>query len=259
MTAKTIARTPTNGIIALKGVNKSKREGAYLRIAPLSFVENLSRVETIANLQIALGAKPTDDEVKVAQVEWTIGRVASRLPAGEFPKDASDNADKLEYARKLVTLYAAPPKEGTKARKLRAGQLGRRSPVQHKVVRAAEEAWSQVKAELGHGTAQTQAQRNAAKPTRATNANPVRGDGKGATPDHARLVTPAKAQTVDEVCAYVTTQAATLLAFANKNARLLPTDFGQAIQAFKSAINAAANAHEVRKAEAEGRKAEKQK
>lgn len=236
-------------VIALKGKGKAARELAYMQIAPLSFVENISRVESIANLRAALGAAPTEAELKTAQAEWGIGRVASRLPAGEFPKGCTDDAAKLDFARDLVLYYAAPAQEGKQARKLRAGQKGRRSVVQHKVCRAADEAWSQIKAELGLGTAQTQAERNKAK--RSTNANPVRGDGKGATkPSHSELVKPAAALTADEAVSYVTTQAATLLAFANKNAKLLPTDFGMAIQAFKSAINKAANEREVRKAAA---------
>src|SRR3546814_11000900 len=40
-------------------------------------------------------------------------------------------------------------------------------------------AWSMVMAELGLGQAKTQSQKDNQKKTRATNANPVRGDGKG--------------------------------------------------------------------------------
>lgn len=236
-------------VITLKGKGKAAREVAYMQIAPLSFIENASRVDTIENLRKALGNAPTEAETKTAQTEWTIGRVASRLPNSELPSGTKSDEDRLDFARKLVMHYAAPAQEGKTARKLRAGQLGRRSALQHKVCRAADEAWSQVKAELGLGQAQTQAERNKAK--RSTNGNPVRGDGKGAAkPEHSELVKPAAALTADDAVSYVTTQAATLLAFANKNAKLLPTDFGMAIQAFKSAINKAANEHEVRKASA---------
>ena len=244
-------------VITLKGRGKAKREGAYMQIAPLSFVENLSRAETIDNLRIALGASPSEAETKTAQTEWIIGRVAARLGASDFPKECREDADKLEFARKLVTNYAAPPKEGSKPRALRAGQLGRRSPTQHKVVRAAEEAWSLVKAELGLGAARTLKEKNAkqqAKAKRSTNNNPVRGDGKsdkGAAPDHSQLVAkPDKAASQEAACQHIVTQASALLAFANKNAALLPTDFGMAVQAFKSAVSKAMNAHEERKAAA---------
>ena len=48
--------------------------------------------------------------------------------------------------------------------------------------------------------------------------------------------------------AYLLQQASNLLAYANKYAKVIPTDAGTAVQAFKSAMNAAANAHAVRKA-----------
>lgn len=246
-------------VITLKGKGKAARELAYMQIAPLSFVENISRVESIANLRAALGNAPSEAELKTAQTEWCIGRLASRLPRSEFDKavDYSDDAARLEFARKLVLNYAAPVKPGTTARKLRAGQLGRRNEAQHKACRAADEAWSQVKAELGHGTAQTQKERNASKATRSTNANPVRGatkakDAATTVPTHAELVTPAKPATVGEVCGYIESMAATLLAFCNKsgNAKLLPTDYGMAVTAFKGAINKAANERALREAAA---------
>lgn len=248
MTTATIARAAASTIVALKGRGKASREQAYLKIAPLSFVENVSRVETIANMRVALGVSPGVDELKAAQVEYVIGRVAARLPASEFPRAVADSADKLEFARDIVTKYAAPAVEGKKARKLRAGQLGRRSPVQHKVTRAAEEAWSQVNAELGHGTAKTQAEKNKAK--RSTNTNPVRGDDKSkvAAPTHSELIKAPKPTDATEACRFVETQAATLLAFCNKHAKFLPTDYGMAVNAFKTAINKAANERAVREA-----------
>lgn len=235
-------------VITLKGKGKAARELAFMRIAPLAMIDVQCRDDLIANLAKALGASPTEAEVKTAQIETTIGRVAAKLPASEFPRGMTDDSDKLDHARDLVLHYAAPAQEGKAARKLRAGQKGRRSITQHKVIRAADEAWSQIKAELGLGKAQTQQERNSAK--RSTNANPVRGDGKGkaATPTHSELVTPAKPTTADEAHAYIDTQAATLLAFANKHAKLLCTDYGAAVQAFKSAINKAANDRAVRKA-----------
>ena len=248
-------RVAVSPVIRLKGRGKAARELAYMQIAPLSFVENISRVESIANLRAALGASPSEAEVKTAQTEWSIGRVASRLPAGEFPKGCVDDMAKLDFARDLVLHYAAPAQEGKAARKLRAGQKGRRNVVQHKVCRAADEAWSQVKAELGLGNAKTQAEKNKGRVTRSTNGNPVRGDGKGkpgkgAAPTHSELVKPERMASEADVCQYVESISSTLLAFANKNAKHMPTDYGMAVQAFRSAIVKAANEREVRKAAA---------
>lgn len=236
-------------VISLKGRGKAQREMAYMQIAPLSFIENISRVDSIANLRAALGASPSEAETKTAQTEWSIGRVASRLPAGEFPKGCTDDMARLDFARDLVLHYAAPAQEGKAARKLRAGQKGRRNVVQHKVCRAADEAWSQVKAELGLGAAQTQGERNKAK--RSTNANPKRGDGKGKAPSHSELVKGTERMNNEaDVCQYVESISSTLLAFANKNAKHMPTDYGTAVQAFRSAIVKAANERELRKAAA---------
>lgn len=239
-------KAPRNALnIALKGAGKAKREHAFLNIAPLSFVEATSRTETIANLRVALGTKPSADDVKVARSEWIIGRVASRLPTAELPKALADNAARIAFARELVELYAAPAKDGVAARKLRAGQKGRRTIAQQRVVRAAEEAWSQVNAELGHGSAQTQSERNANK--RAATMQGATARGKAATqaatqaaaPSHSVLVKPETPKSADDVCEHITMQAAALLAFANKHAALLPMDYGAAVKAFKIAVDKA--------------------
>lgn len=245
---ETIALPVPAVVIALKGAGKAKREAAYQQIASLAYVEQLSRADTIEAIRAALGKAPTEAELKAAQQEYTIGRVAARLPASEMPGklNARNDADRLEAARLLVTAYAAPPVEGKKSRPLRKGQLGRRSTVQHKVIRAADEAWSLVKAELGIGQARTQEEKN--KRARSTNANPTRGNAKAAAPAHSELVKPGAPMDADSAVQHVMTQAASLLQFANKHAKHLPTDFGMAIQAFKKACNEAGNAHELRKA-----------
>lgn len=252
ITTETLAIT-ASPVITLKGRNKAKREMAYMQIAPLAMIETMSRADMIANLREALGPNPSEAEVKTAQIETTIGRVAARLPAGQFPKGCASDDDKLQFARDLVTRYAAPPKEGAKPRALRAGQIGRRTPKQHKVVRAAEEAWSQVKAELGLGQAQTQKERNAKKATRSTNANPVRGDGKGdkAKAQHMPTLSetlPNGGKMNDAASAHrvIDTAAATLLSFANKNAALLDTTYGTLVRKFKADIDAAAKARAER-------------
>lgn len=257
--SKARASTANTALITLKGKGKAQREQAYMKIAPLSFVENLSRVETITNLRVALGASPSETEQATARNEWIIGRVASRLPAGEFPNGTADSIDKLEHARDLVLFYAAPVKEGTKARKLRASQKGRRSAVQQRVVRAAEEAWSQVKAELGHGAAQTQKERNAKKATRAPAMAGSTARGKGTTPEHSQLIKAPAPLTEADAVQHIVTQGASLLAFANKNAKLVPTDIGTAVRAFKRAIDKAASEFQLAKDKAIAEKAAKSK
>lgn len=265
MTIQTIARAPSNGIIALKGAGKAKREAAYISIAPLAMVDTMGRTALIAALRDALGNKPTEAETKAAQREVTIGRVAARLPASEFPKTCTTNADKLEHVRLLVCNYAAPIQDGKKPR-MRAGQLGRRSIVQHKAIRAADEAWSQIKAELGLSAAQTQKERDTLKKTRAphgktsqTTTSKSKGKASAAKPTHSQLVQPAKPMTADEATNHVSTQAALLASYANKYAKVLPASFGTAVLAFKGAINAAMNDYALAKAKADAIKAEKSK
>lgn len=243
-------RVPAN-LVSISGSEASQRTIAFSQIAPNSFIENMSRVDSIANLRVALGKRPSEGQIAVAQTEWVIGRVASRLPASERPKEIADDADLLDFARTLVTLYSAPTEPGKKARALPKGKTGRRSVVQHKVCRAADEAWSMVKAELGFGNAKTQKTKNKGRVSRSTNLNPVRGDGKSdILPPVAPVELSDKLRTVGDVCRVVEGAAATLLQIAGKHAKLLPTDYGSAIQAFKTAINKATNARGEREAAA---------
>lgn len=230
-----------DAIIVLAGRGKAQREMAFMSIAPLSFTEAKCRTETIANLRIALGSSPTDNELRVATDQWIIGRVANRLPAGEFPKGTSETIDKLDFASDLVLFYAAPPKEGAKARKLRKGQKGRRSVVQHRVIRAAEEAWSQVKAELGLGNAKTQSERNTAKKARAPHRN-----NTSAPPTHNALVTPDKPMTADEAHQHIVTQMTALVAYTSKHAKLIETGFSMPVIACHKAVVAADAERRVR-------------
>lgn len=241
-------------IVSIKGKGKSQREAAYMAIAPLAFVEDVSRSQSIANLRVALGLSPTDSERDAAKRQWVIGRVASRLPAGELPARDMASIDKLDFASKIVTSYAAPAKEGAKARKLRAGQTGRRTATQHRVIRNAEEAWSQVAAELALGNAKTQGERNAAKAKRAPQ---MAGSSKSATPPtHSQLVKAAIPVDANEACAMMLQLATSALGYVNKHAKLLPTDYGKAAGAFKKAIIAADKARAEATALADAKAAE---
>lgn len=251
-------------LINLTGAGKAERETAFMAIAPLSFVENVSRAETLTNMRKALGKAPSEAMVALAKQEWQIGRIASRMTKADLPKgyNWTDTASRLEGARELLLNYAAAVKPGTKAGKLKAGKVGRRNPVQQKLVQAAWEASSKLMAELELGNAKTQAQADKAKSSRAPHHNdggPNAADtdnmpkgGKGTADPKPTLgaAGPVKHKSAETACEYVEQMAATLLAFVNKNAALLPTDYGMAVTTFKTAINAANNARQERRAKA---------
>lgn len=244
------------------GRGKQARETAMNNVASLSFHEAESRAALVASLDKALGSAPTEAQLAHAQQQTIAGRVASRLPLSDFPKDKRDEAGRIEFALLLLTRYAAPPAEGAKARKLRAGQLGRRTMVQHKAIRAADKHWCEIKAELGFSSAQTQKENTAKKEKakRAPHRNAKATDkAKSAAPTHSELVKAPAKMTKPEVCAYVETQAAALLASANKLAALMPTDYGMAISAFHKAIAAASAARREREEKAEAVAAAKSK
>jgi hypothetical protein len=228
---------------AFKGRNAVVRNTALEGVATFAYAEGQSRADVVTRLKLALGNKPSADEVAAVARQYVIGRTAQKLSS-----DASMNgksvAEMIQRATLLVTSYASPLKDGVKAKKLRAGQLGRRSPVEHKAIRASEEAWSQLKADVvpALSNAQSQSERNAKK--RSTNANPVRGAGKAGTGlTHSELVKgDGKPHDRKSATGYVDGMAATLLAFSNKHAAVMPTAYGTAIVAFKKAIEAAAKA-----------------
>lgn len=251
MTTSTKTRA-VSSVITFKGRGKVQREMAFMNIAPKSFAETTSRIDTINNLRLVLGSEPTETEVHAAQVEWVIGRVAARLPAGEVTKGLTDEADKLENARVLVCQYASPPVEGKKARKLRKDQIGRRTVGQHKVIRAAEEAWSLVKAELGLSAAQTQKERNAKKRKPHLNNGGPNAPAASAKPNATELVKAPAPVTADDYVAYILMQLSAVSGYDKKNAKVRPIEFGEIagdIVLLLQKARKAANAYQVRKNE----------
>jgi hypothetical protein len=252
-------------IVTLKGRGKARdiRESAYIRIAPLSFVESAGRAETVENLKLALGTAPTQDEIDAAKAEWKIGRIAQRLPSGEFPNDKQDQGGRLEHARNIVLHYAMPA-SGATPPKLKAGQTGRRSEAQHKAVRAADVAWIALLADAGVGEGQTSASKAKAKQERGTKATTTRAGvpsdkvdlSKAPKPTHDALVKAPAPVTADDAMAFLISQSSTLAAYGQKYAGVIPTDAGKALQAFRSAMLDAGNAFELAKAERDARKAE---
>lgn len=249
---KTVTASPAP---AFTGKGKAARAAAFANISHLSYAEATSRAESIANMRLVLGNAPSEAEVLASKSRWIIGRVAFRLPASKVPL-VSTEAQRLARAEDLVLHYAAAPKEGTTPRKLRAGQKGRRSAAEQKIVRAAEEACSVFFAELGLSNAKTNAQRDASKAKRKLNQPPVMagsGKGKAAAPSHAELVKPAAPLTQADYVQHMQTQLAALLAFDNKHAKLRPTThsaFAEGLAALKQTANKAANAFAEREAAA---------
>ncbi len=221
----------TSPVPAFTGKGKAARAAAFASIAHLAYAEATSRAASIDNMRVVLGNAPSEAEVKASKSRWIIGRVAFRLPASKVPLVGTE-AQRLARAEDLVLHYAAPAKEGAAARKLRAGQKGRRTIAEQKIVRAAEEACSVFFAELGLSNAKPTATRDAEAKAKATRAPSMAGSGKGKTaapvkPSHAELVKPAAPMTQADYVQHMQTQLSALLAFDNKHAKLRPVTHGQ--------------------------------
>lgn len=264
--ARTIAATSKAKAIAkpaaplFAGRGKEARGTALLQTAALAFATETSRAALIENVRKVLGDNPTPAQVKAAKVELVIGWVACRLPVSELPKGKTSPADRLTFAREVVTNMAAAPEDGKPVPAMGKAKA-RRSTVQHRITRNCEKNASLFMAELGLSNAQTQKAKNEkqAATAKATRAPAMAGsDGRANTDGQAASVwppvdagKPAKAMTSDDVVAYLSQQSSMLQDFANKHAKNTPTDMGMAISAFRKAVIAAANAHQERKAKAE--------
>lgn len=235
------------GIVSLKGKGKAQRELAYVKLAPLAFIDSQSRGELISTLRNALGSNPSDVEVEAAKQQVRIGRIASRLPANVYPDNVAGNVPALlAWVTTQMRDYAAHD-----AKKLKPGQQGRRSEAFDKAMAASREYLSQIMAEVGTGNAKTQKEKNDQKATRATNANPVRGDGKGAKPGHAELVKPTAPANGDDYVQHMQTQMASLTGYDQKYAKARPVEYGrfaELLMQLRTVGNEAANAYQLRKA-----------
>lgn len=231
---------PRSNVLRFTGKEAAARNDAMLQTAYFAFSSETARSAMIDCMREALGAKPTPAQIDAIRIEFVIGRVAARLPAALWGPEIKVD-DKLAYARKVVCFFAAPPKEGAKANKLRAGQLGRRNAAEHKLVRAADEAWSQVKAEIGIGAAKVQ--KVAKKQTRAASRNapkvPAPKVPAPTAPTHSELVKPEGIKTADDAASYIVNMSHTLAMFALKHAKIINTDMGTLIKAFRVEIDKA--------------------
>lgn len=226
---------------AFKGANKLVRGTALAGVASCAYAEGMSRAELIAQLALALGKKPSVDDVAAARCEYIVGRTAQRLAASDLPKATMTVAERIDYARRLIVRHASPAQDGVSSRPLRRGQEGRRTVSQHKVIRAAEESWSHIKAEIGIGAAQTQGAKNAkqTRKARTPSSGTVSTAGQGIT--HSELVAkdggPIGAA---EAVAYIDQMARTLEQFCKKHAAVVPSNYGQSVTRFCGAIIQAA-------------------
>lgn len=248
MNAVTTIARPAFVAPKFKGKGANARSIAFIDIAPRSYSESVGRGETINTLRTALGSKPSEADVIAARNEWMCGRMAYRLPAGEFPRDVTDASAKIDFARALILHYAKAPKDGAPKVALRKGKLGYRSPAQQKVMNAAQEAWSQLLAELGLNKAQTQSQREAGKRAPAMAGSTARGKAsKSAAPSHALLVKPAAPLTADAFAEHLVSTARSLMQFSKKHAKLGDTEMMALVNAFHRDIAAADGKRRLRK------------
>lgn len=263
-TQATIARAPRTSRANTVTEQASAANTAFVSIAPNAHAEGTARAAVILNIATYLGKAPIGYDygakehkgacltfhkrVTNAKIEWLAGRAAARMPAGEFKAEHKDTLAKIDYARELITLYAAP--STGKGKKLAKGQKGRRTEAQHKVIRAAEQAWSVLLAELSLNNAKTQSETD--KKKRSTRAKATRGNAptitlpggtKVALPSGSELVKAPKPETAATACDYVFGQSRTIADYARKHAKLLPADFGTAVLAFQRAIGAAMAAY----------------
>lgn len=248
------------GIVTLKGKGKAQRETAYASLSALAYLDSQSRNELIAACRVALGSNPSETETAALKQQIRIGRIASRLPASERPKDCADVPALLQWVASQLSSYAAHD-----AKTVKPGQLGQRSEAFDKAMAASREYLSQIMADVGTGSAKTQKEKNAAKATRATNANPVRGDGKGAkpaAPTAAQIAEkPAAPTNGDDYVQHMQTQMASLTGYDQKYAKARPIEysaFAELLMQLRTVGNEAANAYQLRKAveesKAEGEK-----
>ena len=251
--------TKARPIISLKGKGAATRAAQFERMAAAVYADDEQHDEVLNLYRSALGKTPSAEAIRVGQQEWIIGMVARRLPVSELPKGCRSAAQRIEYARDVVCHYAKPVEEGKTAYKLRKGQKGRRSAVQHRMVRTLEQRWSYFAADVGIGTGQTKAENN--KKTRAAQMAGSTKRGKAfkvAAPLGKDDLPAAKEMTPETMVLFFNSTSATLEAFARKYAAELPIELNEVVEIvgkFRTAALKASNAYEVRKAKADAKPA----
>jgi hypothetical protein len=223
-----------------------------LQIATLAISLETNRQAAISNARVALGKNPSEALTAKAKQENTIGIATARMPTACFPRGMTDPADKLTWVRDRVTFYVAPakpnPKTG-KANKLRAGKIGYRTDLVHRVIRNAEDATSRFFAELALSGAKTIKEKNDQQTAKRKAGGAVNPPAKGAAPSHAELIVPAKPVTSTEYGQHMLTQLASLIAYDSKNAKVRPvecSELADKLMELKQIANKAVNAYQLR-------------
>lgn len=236
------------------------------QVAAYTYAAGMQRRELVALLKTALGAMPKARaaiqdakgreawdranpdyaaRVMTARLQWGAGRLASRLPANALPglskvRETATPEQRIAAALSLMTEYGDYVAPGAASKELRNGLLGRRTDVQQKACNALRQAWSEMLAETGHGLAAKKSERNqsnASKARRAPHHNTPSdvGPDTGAEHEDAKPAKPTR----ETLAQTVLQQAGTLMQMCNKNARLMPQAFGEAVAAFHRAALAA--------------------
>ena len=237
---------------AITGKGAKARSVAMFEIAPAGMNAETGKAHFIDVMNKALAGSTDKALVKLVRQEAIVGIATARMPAGEFPRGCTAADARMNHVRLLFTAYASPDVVN-----LGRNQKGKRSLIQQRVIRNAEQRAATYLGELGAGNAKSdKAVNDAAKAKRQTGGS--QSQTAPATPTHSELVAkPPKPADRAEAMLHITQQARALQAYANKYAKVLPTDMGTAVAAFLTACNKANNAEQERLARVEAKQAEK--
>lgn len=231
---ETVAVT-VSPVIRLKGKGKAKRELAYMQVSTFALFDAQSRDAMLANLVIAFGTNPCEDEILAAREQHIAGRLSRFVPGDD------DIAARIESARDVYLTFA--PSDRT--RPLEAHHKGKRTIEQDRAIVASRKHFSDACAEIvadpatpatlreallanGYGKAMTQKEQNdkkkGGKAGKVTTPAPTAPTGQQLV-DGAPAAALDAQGAVDHVCRIT----AGLLAWSKgkSGAAVLPMAFGQ--------------------------------
>ena len=236
--------------ITAKGAKGKAQTVAFFEIAPAAFsIENGKRHYVVTIGKALPDDKARNDKalVKLARQETIVGVATARMPAGEFPRGCKDDVARMNFVRELLTSWCAPDTVNMSAK-----HKGRRSEVQQRIIRNAEQRASVYLAEVGAGNAQTdKATNDKARQTKGSQSQTKGKADKATPPTHAELVKQPVPVTGDDYEAFMLQQVSMLLDYDNKHAKKRPVEFyafAEQLKALKQTANKAANARAETKA-----------
>ena len=252
MTIVTIASSLTIPAACIIGKGAKARTTAMFEIAPAGMNAETGKTHFVDVMRKAAAGTSDKALLKLIRQEAIVGIATARMPAGEFPRGCTSPDARMNHTRLLFTSFASPDVVN-----LNAKQQGRRTELQHRVLRNAEQRASVYMGEIGAGSAQTDKANNAKRKTAGSQTQSA--PAKGAAPTHSELVAkPAKPADREAAHLFITQQARMLQDYCNKNAKVIATDMGTAITNLTKAVNAANNAEQEHKARAAAKAAEKE-